>query len=444
MDKQTSSNSFKKLLDRLQEDSWQLELLVSGFTIFGLFSALDPAIKFATKAQVNNDNLTYKLAQTLLLAIFILIFNLLLHLVLRSLWIGALGLRSVSGEIEIEKLNYTDKFNNYLKRKVGSFDNYIKKLEEFSSVIFAISFLLIFYVIAFFITLYLPNLFNHFLSNTESKIINTIGTILTSLFLFGAFLTFFDFITLGLLKKKKWSSKVYYPFYIFFSFITLSFLYRPLSYNLLDNKFGRKISLLLLPVYISILIISSLYNKNSNYINKNSTQKSNSIITNSRSYEDLVEKDDSFIDVVAIQSKIISDSYVKITVPIWSKIDDIVFQFNKGLKPDKDSRGYKTSVKVRIGKNSKNKLLLKQKQDSLRKEYLKTFNKIHLIKIDSVTYKSDFLIANRNNKKLSLETYIGIKNLSEGKHILSFLRYIKPTTDSLVSLKKIPFWYYKN
>ena len=36
------SPEFKKWLDKLQQESWQLELLISGFAIFGLFSAFEP------------------------------------------------------------------------------------------------------------------------------------------------------------------------------------------------------------------------------------------------------------------------------------------------------------------------------------------------------------------------------------------------------------------
>ena len=41
--------AFKKLLQKLQEESWQLELLISGFAIFGLFTAF-PHISTAVKA----------------------------------------------------------------------------------------------------------------------------------------------------------------------------------------------------------------------------------------------------------------------------------------------------------------------------------------------------------------------------------------------------------
>ena len=47
MSKDHKNSAFKELLDRLQQESWQLELLISGFAIFGLFSALEPiTIKF--------------------------------------------------------------------------------------------------------------------------------------------------------------------------------------------------------------------------------------------------------------------------------------------------------------------------------------------------------------------------------------------------------------
>jgi len=49
MSKNYDKPSFKKLLDKLQEDSWQLELLISGFAIFGLFYAINPLIKQVLK-----------------------------------------------------------------------------------------------------------------------------------------------------------------------------------------------------------------------------------------------------------------------------------------------------------------------------------------------------------------------------------------------------------
>ncbi len=140
--------AFKKLLHKLQEESWSLELLISGFAIFGLFTAWEPIQIYLREAQNNQEILKAVVSFVALVSCGILLFNLLLHVTLRGLWIGALGLRYVSGDIDYDELNYSAKFTNYLKNKIGSFDKYIATLENYCSIIFAISFLLIFYVLA--------------------------------------------------------------------------------------------------------------------------------------------------------------------------------------------------------------------------------------------------------------------------------------------------------
>jgi hypothetical protein len=257
MEENNNKSLLKKLLDRLQEDSWQLELLVSGFTIFGLFYALEPVKDAFLKALFDGDILK-DVYQTVLIAITILIFNLILHVILRSIWIGALGLRYLSGEVEIDKLKYSERFTKYLKKKIGSFDDYIEKLEKLCSIIFAISFLLIFYVAAFFTIFHLLGFIGSLGSDNTSIFLRIFIYTIQALLLLGAFLTFFDYVSQGLLKKNKWVAMVYFPFYWVFSYLTLSFLYRPLYYNLIDNKFGKRVSLMLLPLFISIIVIWSM------------------------------------------------------------------------------------------------------------------------------------------------------------------------------------------
>ena len=104
MKENNNKSVIKKLFDRLQEESWQLELLVSGFTIFGLFYALKPVGDALAIAEYEQDILR-NFYYILYAAIFILILNLIIHVVLRSLWIGALGLRYVSGEVDFKKLS---------------------------------------------------------------------------------------------------------------------------------------------------------------------------------------------------------------------------------------------------------------------------------------------------------------------------------------------------
>ena len=109
--------AFKKLLDSLQQQSWELELLISGFAIFGLFTAIEPIEKYAAQASSQQNLVNILIYGLALFSCYILLFNLLLHVILRGLWIGALGLRYVSGDIDFEKLNYSEKFKNHLQKK---------------------------------------------------------------------------------------------------------------------------------------------------------------------------------------------------------------------------------------------------------------------------------------------------------------------------------------
>ena len=440
MSQDYNTPAFKKLLQKLQEESWQLELLISGFAIFGLFTAIEPIYDAMREAQ-NNRQLYVSVIYTLsFISCAILIFNLMLHVLLRGLWIGALGLRYVSGDIDYEILNYSPKFTKYLKKKVGSFDKYIATLENYCSIIFAISFLLIFYVLAITLTIITIVLIANYVLDSDTLpgwISKGIGIPIMVFICIGMMLTFIDFITLGFLKKKKWISRIYFPIYWVFSFITLSFLYRPLVYNFLDNKFGRRLSLILVPFYILILVITSLQYKSSNYIHNDVS--SSSFMANSESYEDLLIDNKTFTDDVIIQSKVISDPFVKVFMLYSENIEDRVFHYNPTLKPEADERGLSTDIVVNSNFVSRAKI------DSLRQEYLKAIISIYSIKIDSTTYRNAFIFGQNLKKELGFETYIGTKKLEEGKHLLKVnRRSIKDKDTTYWQVANIPFWYYTN
>ncbi|WP_040253263.1 G protein-coupled receptor family protein [Psychroserpens mesophilus] len=430
--------AFKKLLKRLQEESWQLELIISGFAIFGLFTAVGPISDAANLAQLKQQ-----LALTIVLSIgvvscAILIFNLLLHVVLRGLWIGTLGLRYVSGDIDYDSLNYSEKFTKYLKKKVGSFDKYVATLENYCSVIFAISFLLIFYVLALTFTILSIALI-------ASKIIDNdnlpetlrliLGISLIVFLVFGMILTFIDFITQGWLKKKKWISKIYFPVYWVFSFITLSFLYRPLVYNFLDNKFGRRLSFVLLPIYIAILILTSFQYQPSNYFD--AVDYSSEIAASRTSYLDLLDENEH-VDEFAIASKVITTPYLNVFMELTDNVEDNVFNFNPDLVPEKDRRGLRSNI---IVTNDINWSTIRKQQ----KHYLNTLNQVYNVRIDSTDYDADFILSEIKVKDIGFETYLSLKDLEDGKHLLKVIRKrIKEGDTVKHAVCRIPFWYFKD
>ena len=440
MNNDYNSKSFKDWLDKLQQESWQLELIISGFAIYGLSQVLEP-LKVYINITHNENNPVIGIALTIgLISCSILMFTLLVHVILRGLWIGALGLRYVSGDIDYKELNYRPKFDRYLRKRMGSFDKYISRLEDYCSVLFAISFLLVFYVITFFLYVGIIALIGYFLiddNETKNAVLFYIGITLMFFVVIGMLLTFIDFVTQGYLKKKKWLAKIYFPFYWVFSYLTLSFLYRPLVHNFLDNRFGKRLSLILVPIYFLIIGATSYTFKRSNYFS--SSNSSNTYTANSLNYDDNINEEGIFVKTASIPSKIIKTTYLPVFINYRESVEDAVFRFNEGLKPEEDKRGFNSDFIA--GFNNFN---LRKNTDSLRTEYMKTLSEIYSFKIDTLEYKNlELLFTKHRNKQDGFETVLSLKTLIYGKHDLKIYR-LRKVKDSIVNrrITTIPFWYY--
>ncbi|MCI4650683.1 hypothetical protein [Phaeodactylibacter sp.] len=258
---------FKEWLNKLQENSWNLELLVSGFAIFGLFQ-FNEFLQFQyyyVNANNTGDDIYYRLVSILLAMLItgssIFIISLIVHVFLRGLWIGAIGLRFVSGDIDYGSLNYSDPFSKYIQKTVGEFDDFILKLENIASLMFAFTFLLFFISVSVIIWITGSSVLLQVLQNTFADRIpySWYMPLFFTLLAIGGIVGF-DFITLGLLKKvkAKWFARAYLTLYILVGVLTLSFLWRPLLFNFIDQKGTRRFVLLTFPLLLILSLLSSL------------------------------------------------------------------------------------------------------------------------------------------------------------------------------------------
>ena len=266
---------FAEWLEKLQQESWQLELLISGLALYGIYASADLILSIEYYLEVNELNILGSFLSREISNAFIgllwtsrtiFLINLLLHIVVRGFWIGAIGLRYVSGDIDYEELNYSDRFTNYYKKKIGSFDAYIERLENFSSILFSFTFLLFFLLFSFFIFNLVFFIVSYVLSSTidlfafkKDQTDLSIGPqILLFIFyyLFGI-LVLVDFLSLGSLKKisDKTVGGIYFWIYRFYSAISLSFLYRPILLNFLDNKYTKRLFILAVPYCFGLLLV---------------------------------------------------------------------------------------------------------------------------------------------------------------------------------------------
>lgn len=267
---------FSEWLEKLQQESWQLELLISGFALFGIWEASDwlhyldyqKDVYAVGKLQVFLDGFL----MILKFSWMIFFVNLLVHIIVRGLWIGAVGLRYVSGDIDFDELNYSTTFTRYYKRKIGSFDDYIERLERLSSVLFSYTFLLFFIFLSLILTvlLFMAVMFTgEIVLKDFSNSVRIFSGVIFGMVFFGlGFIVFIDFITLGSLKKVEYPvfSKIYLRIYQFFSFISLSFLFRPLLLNFIDNKYTKRLFFLAFPYLLVMLFSKGFYFEKYSYI----------------------------------------------------------------------------------------------------------------------------------------------------------------------------------
>lgn len=254
---------FREWLEKLQQESWQLELLISGLALFGIWESRAMLDNFEDFISLNATGALEAAVDIFLLFLkiswVIFFMNLLVHIIVRGLWIGAIGLRYVSGDIEYDELGYSQRFESFLRKKVGDFDDYIERLEKLSSIIFSFTFLLMFFFLSILslslVFAVLGQLAEHYNENpAESPLFMSMIMIIFLLCL----IVFIDFITFGSLKKVESPvfSKVYFWIYRLVGFLTLSFLYRPLLYNFIDDKYTRRLVIIAIPyiIFVSIFL----------------------------------------------------------------------------------------------------------------------------------------------------------------------------------------------
>ena len=109
----------------MARETWQLELLVAGSAVLGLAAAEAP---LTTYVEVLTGNLAFTSGGRILSPVvrsvvyyawFFTVANLILSVLLRSLWVASLGVRSFSGGIELDGFGFAAVFERFLRRGGG-------------------------------------------------------------------------------------------------------------------------------------------------------------------------------------------------------------------------------------------------------------------------------------------------------------------------------------
>lgn len=428
-------SNLKSWLDGLQQESWQLELVISGILIFLLIGASGPIEALGQSLQIQvvtgGDMFVVLAAVYLLLKIsyYALIGVFLIHLILRGFWIGAIGLRSVSGDFDFKVLDFQPRFTGWLQEQLKTFDDYIERLEGQCSVAFSMAFLFFFAIVSLGlfsafsvgILLVLSAIFDWLgMGGTATKVILAFFNLFISLL---GLIYLIDFSSLGWFKKRKWLQRVYFPFYRFMGWITLARFYRPFYYNLIDHPFGRKLVKRLWLIVLGGMLLSSVSLLNFPYFPVSTNDTTTRV---SAYYLDAVPEGNMPILRPSLSSRHASgEDYLEIFVPYLPRQTDEVLE---GLYPDLApvrTRAYAIDGPIRLV----NSLNSDANADSLLLAH------VSLVRI----YRNDSLLAEPGwqfydhpvREQPGLVCDLPVYDLPRGQHNLRIERLELTATDSI-------------
>ena len=384
-DKPDHHKSLSRWLDALQQESWQLELIISGFVIFLLIGGWPAVTGFESDLQLllTDDRsympvfLLYMVGRTAYLSLLIC---LVVHVVMRGLWIAAIGLRSVSGEIDYRSLGYRERYEDWLQRRIGSFDGYVLRLEQYCSVLFSIAFLILFCFLSLGgWAVFMIAVQEGFSWITGAQLSNNTGVFRgggwqTGILLVLSLLYFIDFATLGFFKRNRFTARPYYYLYRFMGWVTLARLYRPLYYNLIDQRFGRRLARLL-PVFI-LLILCLVSFRMVKFAYYPYLLQDGSAFIDSGSYMDEGEWLSEGVARVTLESRYPDHDYIEVFVPYLPYSQDEVI---RAIDPNLDVARY-TGIKFRgaitLGRQSNDEV----QNDSL----LRALQQLHRLSLNGL------------------------------------------------------------
>ena len=441
-------------LEKLQQESWNLELLISGFSIFLLIQVGQGMESVHNFFYTHYDfehtfrNLLFAFLGIVQLASIVLTFNLILHVLLRGFWIGAIGLRSVKGKLDISQLKYSTFFEQKLRGKVTGLDTMLIRLDNTSSVIFSFSFLIVFMLISLFLgfsfVLFLGYVIDQFTSLADGTFLEPVAqvleTIIVILLLLSCLVYIIDTLSLGFFKKYNRISKWYYPIYRFMGWITLAGIYRAIYYSLITKLPKAQVRLILF-VYVMAVSLLPFFEYDQYRFYPDNTMRKLEVF--SYYYDDL-RPEKEIIYRASIPSRVISDQFM----PLFIKYN---VDYNKEIQkkcPDYKSakgNGVLSGIEYDDGLNINlpPTRLEENPEDVLA--CLSSYYNIYLN--DSLQTNLDFwYFTHPNANEKGIMTALDLRTAPIGKNILRITRFSeqKEENDQIVDKEIdyifIPFW----
>ncbi|MFD0796437.1 hypothetical protein ACFQZJ_03120 [Maribacter chungangensis] len=421
-------------LQRLKDESWEAELLVSAVAIYAIlqsFSMLDwLIIQFLDYLNPSQYEIGYFVDVFGFLAVGVLAAMFAIHFAFRAYWIGLVGLNSVFPDYSLEDSAYSPIYTKKLLGILPKLTTSISKVDELCSVIFSAAFgLMLLYGYVTIITILYLILFNVL----EGLLPENLTWILwIPLLLFGLIFILGFLISIPANIKKFRENETVQNLYFLFSKWTSYVFYGPLHKSILQitmifgSNFKRKkglvkMILLMLSIgvgFASMKLVNSDYRYLLNYDRKQDTT------TMQLSFYRENNLNNRFLLNPEINNAVITKSPLSIFIPILEHEVRILREECKlqsmFTMEDKDGT-------LRAKKN---------------KAYLDCYAQSHLLFLNGVAVKTDFLkTTHPHTGQFGIVAYLDVSGLQKGNNSV---KVRKNLTSENTKEWKIPFYYSPN
>lgn len=139
----------KGWLERVAEQSWEPELLISGLAIFATSQLPEYIMKgwyyydFNLKVSDSfiDEMIPILITSAVISAIEILYFAFIIHFVIRAFWVGMIGLNSVFPKgIQYQKLQVSEYYKVEMEKRLGNTKEFLLATDKAASIIFSVAF----------------------------------------------------------------------------------------------------------------------------------------------------------------------------------------------------------------------------------------------------------------------------------------------------------------
>ncbi|MFK7812939.1 MAG: hypothetical protein AB8B59_10620 [Maribacter sp.] len=414
-------------LQRLKDESWEAELLVSAIAIFGsfqLFKVVDWATNFfIDKLPANQYMIGYFIVFMGLLAVSILVSMFVIHFFLRAYWVGLVGLNSVYPEYGLEDSAYSKIYTEKILSILPKLKDSLTKVDRLCSVIFSAAFclLLIYLYGSIMASVYL------IVFNMLSKYIPEYILLIPAYFIALVYIIQSIFTIISNLKKFKDNEKVQTLAFKVVKFASI-LMFGPLYKSLLqitmtfgsNFKKDKALVRLLLLFILSGMMVSVIQIRNTNIPYLISQDNMFNATQTYSGYYQTENESNNFLLSPEIASDIIQSNTTRLFIPIFSH--DEKFEEKVCKDPEIDENA--SELQQRMQKKTQ------------YLECLSTYNKVFL---NNKELNIDFL--KYNHPKTNQFGVIGYVPLDIAKKGNNTITVKKAFEGEVFSEWNIPFYY---